>query len=176
MSAAEAVRMYRFDSDLLPDVPNQTLPGVDEKKYVLVDNDASQCRVIGEDEFNASYVDKNIDTYQLADVNWLTLDVDNQFVILTYTGGAQTALLLSSIDLENGTKAEEYGKTNGIIYPIDASGAFLFNATNTPDLVAVRTWYHDQAKQLNDQRLQIAEVVHAFADIIGELGHVETPE
>ena len=171
-----AVKLVKFDSEQLPDVPNLVLPGVDENKYVLVDNDASTCRVIGEDEFNASYVDNNIETFQLEDLNWLTLDVDNQFVTITYSGGVQTALLVSSIDFDSGTKAEEYGKTNGVIYPIDGSGTFLFNGTNTPNLVAIRTWYHTEAKRINDQRIEIAEVVHAFAEAIGGLGHAPAGE
>lgn len=170
------VTLVKFDSEQLPDVANLDLPTVDENKYVLVDNDAKECRVIGEDEFNASYVDNNIETFQLEGLNMLTLDVDNQFVTLTYSGGIQTGLLLSSFDFDSGTKAEEYGKTNGVIYPIDASGAFLFNATNTPNLIAVRTWYHTEAKRVNDERIEIAEVVHAFASAIGGLGHASAGE
>lgn len=164
-----SVKLLKFDSDLLSG--DLVLPSVEENKYVLVDNDAKECRVIGEDEFNASYVDDNIESFQLEDVNWLTLDVDNQFVTLTYSGGAQTALLLGSIDYGGGSKAEQYGKTNGVIYPIDQSGTLLLNSTNTPNLVNVRTWYYNQAKRINDQRLEIAEVVHAFASAISELGN-----
>jgi hypothetical protein len=147
------------------------LPTVDERTYVLVDDDAKECRVIAEDEFNASYVDNNIQTFQLQDLNWLTLDVDNQYVTITYSSGAQTAVLLGSIDYNAGRSAEQYGKTNGVIYPIDEAGTFLFNNSNTPNLVAIRTWYYNEAKRVNDERLEIAEVVHAFADAISELGH-----
>jgi hypothetical protein len=138
--------------------------------YVLIDNDAKVCRVIKQDEFDASFVDNNIQTYQLQDVNWLTLDVDNHNVTLTYTSGAQAVLLLGSIDLNgSGTTAAQYGQSNGIIYPIDDGGAALLDATNTPNLVRIRTWYLNEAQRVNDQRIQMAEVVHAFSENIAGL-------
>ena len=143
-----------------------------EHTYVLLDDDAQECRAISEVEFGASYVDDNIETYQVQEVNWLTLDVDNQYVTITYSSGAQTSLLLGSIDLGAGKSAEQYLKRNGIIYPLDASGGVQLDANNTPNLVAVRNWYLAEAKRLNDERLELAEIVHGFAENIGGLGHV----
>ena len=57
-----------------------------------------------------------------------------------------------------------------MIYPINDSGELLFDAINTPRLVAMRTWSSDEAKRVNDERLEIAEIVHAFANVIAELG------
>jgi hypothetical protein len=139
--------------------------------YVLIDNDAKVCRVIKQDEFDASFVENNIQTFQLQDVNLLTLDVDNHNVTLSYASGAQAVLLLGSISLSGGGMAGQYGQSNGIIYPIDDGGAALLDATNTPHLVRIRTWYLNEAQRVNDQRIEIAEVVHDFADIIGETAH-----
>jgi hypothetical protein len=64
-----------------------------------------------------------------------------------------------------------YGKTNGVIYPIDDAGTLLLNPTNTPHLVDIRAWYYNEAKRVNDQRLQVAEIVLDFAEAISELGY-----
>ena len=116
--------------------------------------------MLSEDELRAAYVDSNIDTFQLLqDVSWLTLDVDNQYVNVKYTNGASTTLLLGSIDYGASVRTEQYGQSSGIIYPIDADGNLVLNATNTPSLKAMRVWYNSEAKRINDQRLQIAEIV-----------------
>jgi hypothetical protein len=44
------------------------------------------------------------------------------------------------------------------------------NATDTPNLAAMRRWYHREATRVNDERIEIAEVVHSFAQIINVLG------
>jgi hypothetical protein len=165
------VHLINVDSGLLDQVPGVKLPGVEPSTYVLVDNDAKECRVIQEDEFTASYIDRDIQTFQLQDINVLTLDVDNHNVTLTYGNGSQTSLMLGSISFSGGGMADQYAKSGGIIYPIDEGGMVLLDGTNTPNLVAIRTWYQNEAKRVNDQRLQVAEVVHAFADMIAESGH-----
>ena len=153
------------------DVPGVNLPVTDPRSYVLVDNDAQTCRVISDADLRASYVDNNMDTFRLQDIDWLTLDVDNQYVSIKYTTGAATALQLGSIDFGAPVRTDQYGQSDGIIYPIDSSGKLALNATNTPNLTAIRTWYEGEAKRVNDERLQIAEVVHSFAEIIGSLGN-----
>src|SRR5712692_1017908 len=146
------------DSDLLAQVPGLTLPH-ETNTYILVDDDAKECRVISQDELETSYVDENIETYQLQDVNWLTLDVDTQYVTITYSSGALTSLLLGSIDFGGGARVEQYAKRNGVIYPIDDTGHLQLNAANTPNLVNIRKWYLNEAKRVNDERIEIAEVV-----------------
>jgi hypothetical protein len=143
------------------DISGQTLPSVDPGSNVLIDDDARVCRVITDDERDAASIDRNIDTFQLQDINLLTLDVDNHNVTITYTGGASITILLGSIDYAAPVRAAQYGQRNGLIFPIDADG--------TPNLVAIRTWYFNEAKRVNDQRLEIAETVHAFADAINNL-------
>ncbi len=155
----------------LGSIPGLDLPTVDPGSNALFDNDAKVCRIISDDELHAAYVDDNIDTFQLQNVNLLTLDVDNQFVTLTYANGAGIDMLLGWIDYAAPPRTTQYGQTAGIIYPIDANGNPLLNATNTPNLVAIRKWYAAEARRVNDQRVEIAEVVHSFAEIIGTLGN-----
>jgi len=159
------------DSDLLPSVPGLDPPTVQPHTYMLLDDDEKVCRVISEDELEESYVDNNIDTFKLQGVDWLTLDVDKESVDIKYFGGAKTSVLLGSISFGAGKRADQYAKKDGVIYPIDDFGTLLLSATNTPRLVAMRTWYHKEAKRVNDQRIEIAEMVHQFAHAIGHLGH-----
>jgi hypothetical protein len=135
-----------------------------------VDDDEKVCRVIGESEFQASYVDNDIETFKLRNVDWLTLAVDKEHVDIKYEDGRTSSVLLGSIDYAPGPRAGEYTKIRGVIYPIDSTGTSLLNATNTPNLVAMRTWYWNEAKRVNDQRIRIAEVVHQFAQILNQLG------
>jgi hypothetical protein len=151
----------------LPDVPGVDVPVTDPPSYVLVDNDAQVCRVISSVDLDASYVDNNIDTFRLLDVNSLSLDqIDSEYLSINYTNGATTALQLGSIDFGAPVRTDQYGQSGGIIYPIDSSGKLALNATNTPHLAAMRTWYLNEAKRVNDEHLQIAEIVHKFAEII----------
>lgn len=159
-----------IDADLLPSVAGLELPTVRAREYVLVDDDERVCRVISDKELDASYVDNHIHTFTLDQVDWLTLDVDKEWVTITYTTGARTELLLGAISLGPGKVPAEYYKTKGVIYPIDPRGKLLLNATTTPSLVAMRTWYLDEARRVNDERVRIAETVHIFTRLIGHLG------
>jgi len=168
---SNAVRVQLINADLLPPVAGLDEPTVESHTYTLVDDDRQECRVISEDELEEAYVDNDIDTFKLRNVNWLTLDVDKQYVDITYSSGIKASVLLGAIDFDNGQRADQYGKSHGVIYPIDDSGALLLNKTNTPRLVAMRTWYWNEAKRVNDERIEIAEVVHSFAEAIGALGN-----
>jgi hypothetical protein len=159
-----------IDVDLLPAVSGLEAPTVGPHEYVLIDDDRKRCQVVSEGDLEASYVDNNIHTFKLDGVDWLTLAVDDESVNIVYTTGARTSFLLGSISLDWGKKATQYYKVNGVSYPIDDHGALLFNNTNTPRLVAMRTWYLAEAKRVNDERIKIAEVVHIFAGTIGALG------
>jgi hypothetical protein len=168
---ATHVSLKKFDPDLLADVPGLTLPSVENRSYALLDDDDKVCRRIDEDELEASYVDNGIDTFRLLDVNVLTLNVDDQAVRLTYADGRTVDLPLGAIKLNAPVRAGQYGQWHGIIYAIDDAGNILLDATNTPHLADIRRWYLAEAKRVNDQRIEIAEVVHAFAEIIGESAH-----
>jgi hypothetical protein len=162
-----------IDVELLPSVAGLEVPSVGPREYVLVDNDQQACRVISERELDASYVDNNIKTFKLDQVDWLTLAVDKEWVTIQYTNGATTKLLLGAISLGAGRMPDEYYKTNGIIYPLNPAkpGDLLLNATTTPSLAAIRKWYLDEARRVNDERIKYAEVVHIFTKTIGSLGN-----
>jgi hypothetical protein len=162
-----------IDVDLLPSVAGLEVPSVGPREYVLVDDDERVCRVISEKELDASYVDHHIDTFKLDQVDWLTLNVDQEMVKIKYTTGAKTELLLGAISLGPGKVPEEYYKTKGVIYPLDPGrpGDLLLNASTTPALVAMRTWYLNEARRAIEERIKIAEVVHIFAGTVGALGN-----
>ena len=148
------------------------LPGVDPGNYVLVDNDAKVCRTITDDDLAAASVDNNIATYRLLDVNWLTLDIENQTLSITYTDGRVANMILGSINYNSApVRSQEFGQTGGVIFPIDEEGNPQFDLSNTPNLAAIHVWYWQEAKRVNDERIEIAEVVHAFSEAIGHLGH-----
>jgi hypothetical protein len=164
------VGLVKFDPDLVSQAVD--LPEVDPGSYTLVDNDGKSCRRITDDDLAAWSVDNHIASFRLLDINWLTLDVDNQTLSLTYESGATARVVLGSIADSTPGPPPFYGQSNGIIYPIDESGNLLLNGSTTPNLVAIRAWYHGEAKRVNDQRLQVAEVAHAFTDIIGNVSNL----
>jgi hypothetical protein len=164
MSDTVHVQLVKFDPDLVAQGVN--LPEVDSRSYVLVDNDAGNCTRISDDDLAATFVDNHIASFQLLGIDWLTLDVDNQTLSITYESGATAQVPLGSIGDSMPGPSEVYGRSNGIIYPIDDNGNVILNGSTTPNLLKIRAWYHDEAKRVNDQRIQIAEVVHAFADIL----------
>jgi hypothetical protein len=160
-------RPILVDGDLLPSVPGINLPTVGPHQHVLLDDDQHVCRVIDDRELTASYADNNINTFKLRKVDFLTLDCDKETVDITYFNGTRAALLLGSISLDSGRKATQYQKSNGVIYPINDAGNRLLNGTNTPRLVAMRTWYHNEARRVHAERVEIAEIVHSFTEILG---------
>jgi hypothetical protein len=154
----------------MDEIDGVTLPSVEAREYVVIDHDDKVCRVVDEAEFDETYVDRHIDTFKLRAVNWLTLDVDKNIVDVDYEDGRRASFVLGAIDLSAPVRTTQYGKTGGVIYPIDEAGALRLNATDTPNLVAMRRWYLGEARRVNDERIKIAEVVHQFAQIINVLG------
>jgi hypothetical protein len=73
--------------------------------------------------------------------------------------------------LSPGATTDQYAKHNGIIYPIDASGALLLNANNTPTLAYAREWVLDEWKKATEENRKMAELVAPFAKAISMLGH-----
>jgi hypothetical protein len=149
------------------------LPSVEPNKYVLLDDDAQQCSVIGDDELYASYVDRNISTYRLDAIEgWPQVpNPDKHNVILNYDNGSQTSVAIGSISLDPGETPDQYYKTKGITYPIDKSGAALLDATNTPNLAYIRNKYWDMARKKVKTDLFFAEIVATFGSNVAALGH-----
>jgi hypothetical protein len=115
------------DADLLAQgaqiSPDANAPSTQASTYTLIDNDAKTCRNISEDEFKASYVDDNIGTFNLADSSPFEETLDNELMNINYFDNTQTTIRFGLIDIDSALKAEQYAKSNGIIYPIDAAGA-----------------------------------------------------
>jgi hypothetical protein len=160
--------------------PGLNPPTVDPNKHILLDDDAKQCSIIGDDELYASYVDRNIKTYKLdAEETWAEVtNPDKHNVILTYNNGSTNPVLVGSISLNDGPEPDQYYKSAGIIYPIDKSGAALLDATNTPNLAYIRNQYWEMAKKEKATNVMFAEIVASFAsDVaasaeVGEMSNV----
>jgi hypothetical protein len=162
------VTIVKLPPDLVASGVN--LPEVDPGSYVLVDNDAKVCRTITDDDLAVASVDNNIATFRLLDINWLTLDIDNQTLSITYTDGRTANVVLGSINYNSApVRSQEFGQTDGVIYPIDEEGNPLLDLSNTPNLAAIHVWYWREAKRVNDEHLQMAELVHAFTEDIAHL-------
>lgn len=165
------VTLFRIDPALAAQGVN--LPSVEPNKYVLLDDDAQQCRTIGEDELYASYVDRSIATYQLDGIeSWPQVpNPDKHNVILTYSNGNQISILIGTISLDRGGTPDQFFKTGGIIYPIDKSGGALLDATNTPNLSFIRNQYWDMARKQAETNVLFAKIVASFASAVAALGH-----
>ena len=113
----------------------------------------------------------DIETFRPLDVNPFTPDVGRSDVNIAYVGGATTELPPGSISFGSGRRTNCHAKSGGMIYPIDESGILLLNATNTPRLVAMRHWHHEQANLAMEQNLAMAELVYVFAGAVAHLGN-----
>jgi hypothetical protein len=117
-----------------------------------------------EAEFKASYVDYNISTCHLQDSSPFEESLDNENLIVSYSNGTNTTIRFGLIDESGagGSPAEQYAKTDGLIYPIDDAGNLVMDATNTPTLAATRQWVLDRWKQAGADNLKMAELVNEF--------------
>jgi hypothetical protein len=159
---AISVRLIVDDGNLLSQVPDLKEPSLQPHAYLLLDDDAKECRIIPEDELEASYVDNNISRYQLDDISPLDPQVDKQFLIITFSTNAQTSILLGLVDWDAAIRAEQYVKRDGIIYPVDDSGNLMLNVVNTPNLVSIRKKYHSDEQAASETNLKFANLVYEF--------------
>jgi hypothetical protein len=157
----------------LPDVEGLTPPSTETRTFLLLDDDAKVCRIIPQDELDASYVDNNISTYQLDGINPLTLDVDVQQVNLNYASGAQSSILVGIIDWDTAIRADQYVKRDGLIYPVDDAGNLMLNVVNTPNLVRIRKRYHDDAKAASSTDVEFATIVYEFSHALDKYDGLE---
>lgn len=174
MSDVPRGRLVDADAIGLPDVPGLDLPTI-EHTYALLDDDASNCRNIGQAELEASYVDNHIVLVEPVQPDPWTLDpasIDSQDLRLVYADLRRYAVRLGSIDVGSGAVPHQYRKAGGIIVPVEAGGLPVLNATNTPRLAALRLNLHEQLRQRAADRLEIAELVSVFAGAISQLGTV----
>jgi len=171
MGGTTHITRLPFDPAMIERI--QTLSKEDPSQYVILDNDEQSCRVIEQAELFGSYVDGNIATYKLDDIEvWPAVpNPDLHNVILSYKNGNQATISVGSISLDPGPGPDHYLKSGGVIYPIDDSGAALLDATNTPNLSYIRSHYWDMARKQVETNLFMAEVVATFASDISGLAH-----
>jgi hypothetical protein len=148
----------------IPEAPGVDLPTV---AYILDDDDAGECRYTSKDEMRPLYVDNPVSVAPVEADVW-TLEIDNQYVAFTYASGTQHSILLGTIDMDPGPGAARYRKSGNIIFPTDDGGTVLLNATTTPRLAGLRTYLHEETLKRSEERLQMAEIVYAFTQIMGQ--------
>ncbi len=137
-------------------------------QVALDDDDASECRSVTKDEIRQIYVDNPTTASALQPDVWTlsTDEIDKESITFGYANGASLTTTLAWIDMNFGAEAERYRKSGGIVYPADAGGNVIMNASTAPRLAHLRSWVHDQLRERSDQRLQMAELVYAFASIM----------
>jgi hypothetical protein len=142
------------------------LPSVDGQ-ITLDDDDAGVCRFATKDEIRDLYVDNPVTASPVQPDVW-TLDVDNQSVTFTYANGTEYTVQVGQINWDPGPGASRYRKYGNIVYPTDEGGNVLSNSVTMPRLAHVRVWLHDQVREIAAERLEMAELVHAFTEIIAK--------
>jgi hypothetical protein len=134
-------------------------------QITLDDDDAGECRFATKAEIRDIYLDNPVTATPVQPDVW-TLEIDDQSITFTYSNGAQYTIQVGQINWDSGPYATRYRKTGGLVYPTDDSGNLQFNSTTMPRLVNVRTYLHDQVREVSEQRLEMAELVNSFAKIL----------
>jgi hypothetical protein len=119
------------------------------------------------------YVDNNVVNFAIQPDVW-TLDIDSQPITFFYSGGHELRLpqLGTILDSYDGpSRAMVMG--NGLIVATDRSGNPMYNAFTTPRLWWLRWELHRQIRELAEQRLELAQVVHAFSQIIAQYSSLD---
>jgi hypothetical protein len=135
--------------------------------YVLDDNDTQQCRYATADEVRSMYID-NMMTVSAVQPDVWTLEIDQEDVTFTYHNGQTYTVRIGNIDMDSGPAASRYYKSNDLVYPTDDGQNVLLNATTTPRIAGLRAWMHAEMLQRSEERLKMAELVNAFATIMGQ--------
>jgi len=137
-------------------------------QVTLDDDDAGVCRWATKDEIRSMYVDNPVTASALQPDVWTlsTDQIDGESITFGYSNGASLTTTLGAIDMNYGALATRYRKSGGIAYPADDGGNVIINASTAPRLVHLRSWVHDQLRERSEQRLQMAELVNAFASIM----------
>jgi len=141
------------------------IPTVDGQ-ITLDDDDAGVCRFATKDEIRDIYVDNPITASPVQFDVWTLEGIDNQSITFGYANGTQYTVQVGQINWDSGPGASRYRKYGNIVYPTDDGGNVLNNAVTMPRLAHVRVWLHDQIREIAAERLQMAELVNAFASIM----------
>jgi Putative peptidoglycan binding domain len=116
-------------------------------------------------DFGQLYVDYATG-FQLQLDPWAPQNVDQQTIHLHYAGGQVYSVVLGHIGTGNPT--DRYlMDSSGVVLPCDHSLAVSFTRSHVPHLYLLRESIHAAVARLIEERLEIAYIVAAFADIIG---------
>jgi hypothetical protein len=119
------------------------------------------------------YVDNNLVNFAIQPDVW-TLDVDSQPIALYYAGGQELHLptLAAILDGYDGP-ARLVVMGNGLIVAADGSGNPMYNAFTTPRLAWLKGDLHRRVAEAAAQRLELAELVNTFAQILVQYSSLE---
>ena len=148
------------------------LPTVQEHEYTVDDEDSQQCYFIGERELAPIYVDNAVEVSPVQPDVW-TLDTDNEYVTFTYNDGSTGGHAARRHQLSGGSNPDRLVKYNGVVYPMEGSNA-AYNPHTTPRLAELREWVLDQTCEASEVRVEIAELVNAFAQQISDSAAAQT--
>lgn len=143
------------------------VPVVDATDYVLDDDDTQQCRYATEDEVRSMYIDNMVAVSAVQPDVW-TLEIDQEHVTFTYDNGQTYTVRIGDIDMNRGPAATRYYKSHDLVYPTDDGQNVLLNATTTPRIAGLREWMHAELLRRSEERLEMAELVNAFATIMSQ--------
>ncbi len=124
------------------------------------------------DYVDSIYVDNNIVALSIQPDAW-TLEIDNEQLNLWYSAGNEFQLPLGTILDSWDGPSKLVQMSNGLIASADHNLQPMFNAFTTPRLRWIRWDLHRRIQELAEQRLELAELVAAFATIIGAYGGLD---
>jgi hypothetical protein len=159
--------LTRMGVQPLPDHPGVNLPSVEQHEYTVDDSDTQQCYFMSQHELAPLYIDNPVGATPVQPD--AALEVDNEYVTLTYRGGGEDQVRIGDIELGGGGEPDRLVKWNGLVYPMVGDQVAL-NAHTTPRLAHMRSWLLDQVANESGERLTMAHLVATFATQIGRLG------
>ena len=107
-----------------------------------------------------------------AQPHWVSLKVDE--IRFVYQGGRALVVPWKAISSRSKGRAKSYERRKKLIYPHDSSGKILYDVSNTPNIVAAAEWLTQVIQRLHKERIELATIVNAFAQIIKAGGTGDT--
>jgi hypothetical protein len=117
-----------------------------------------------EADFAAIYVD-NATGFRIQVDPWAPQEIDKETITLYYANGLTYSVKLG--DVGTGGYTDRYTLKDSIIVPCDAHLAVSLPQSHVLNLRLLRQHIHDVIRRAIADRLEIAYVVAAFADVIG---------
>jgi hypothetical protein len=115
-------------------------------------------------DFATLYVDYATG-FQIPVNPWAPQEIDKEMLTLHYANGLRYSVLLA--DIGTGSPTDRYTMKDGLIVPCDGHLAVSYTRSHVPHLYLLREHIHATIRRVIQERLEIAYVVAAFADIIG---------